>query len=82
MLATTIVPTDIVEESVLGKIRQAEYFIYFLRRFIQFLHERKTSGPKTKVTSPACFLHEIRQDFMEAFRSLRFYFERQKLLLH
>lgn len=81
-LATPVVPRDIIEESVPGNIRQAEHFINFLRRFIQFLRERKMSGSKTEVTSPARFLHEVRQEMMEDIRPLRFCSERLKSLLH
>lgn len=80
-LASPVVPQDIVEETVPGNIRKAEHFINFLRRFIQFLRDRKMNGSKTQVTVPMRFLHEIRQEMMEDTRPLRFCSERLKSLL-
>ncbi|PXF42810.1 DNA repair helicase XPD [Gracilariopsis chorda] len=81
LLASPHIPQDILEETVPGNIRKAEHFIQFLRRFIQYLRDKKMNGRESKQENPSRFLHDMRTEMQEDIRPLRFCSDRLKSLL-
>jgi DNA excision repair protein ERCC-2 len=82
VLANPVIPEDILEETVPGNIRKAEHFVYFLRRLVQYLRDKKMRGRESKQELPSRFLHDMVTELQGDARTLKFCSDRLKSLLH
>ena len=60
VLSNPVLPDEILEEAVPGNIRQAEHFVNFMRRFIEYLKTRLRVQHVVQ-ESPPYFLQHICQ---------------------
>jgi DNA excision repair protein ERCC-2 len=82
VFANPVIPEDILEETVPGNIRKAEHFVYFLRRLVQYLRDKKMRGRESKQELPSRFLHDMVTELQGDTRTLKFCSDRLKSLLH
>jgi DNA excision repair protein ERCC-2 len=75
-----VLPTDILVEAVPGNIRQAEHFVGFLRRFIEYLKTRMRVM-HVVAESPASFLQHLKEVTYIERKPLRFCSERLSSLV-
>jgi DNA excision repair protein ERCC-2 len=80
VLTNPILPKDILEEAVPGNIRQAEHFLVFMKRFLEYMKTRLKIQHKMQET-PASFLSDIANKVCIDRKPLRFCFERLRSLL-
>ncbi|XP_054000938.1 general transcription and DNA repair factor IIH helicase subunit XPD [Hylaeus anthracinus] len=80
ILANPILPTEILHEVVPGNIRNAEHFVSFLKRFIEYLKTRLRVQHVVQ-ESPAAFLRDIQTKVSIERKPLRFCAERLASLL-
>ena len=59
-LANPVLPNEILDEAVPGNIRQAEHFIAFMRRFVEYLKTRLRVQHVVSETPPS-FLQHVHQ---------------------
>ncbi|XP_066911999.1 general transcription and DNA repair factor IIH helicase subunit XPD-like [Clytia hemisphaerica] len=79
-LANPVLPDEVLEEAVPGNIRQAEHFVAFMRRFIEYLKTRLRVQHVVSETPPS-FLQHINQQVCIDRKPLRFCAERLRSLL-
>ncbi|XP_043252831.1 general transcription and DNA repair factor IIH helicase subunit XPD [Colletes gigas] len=80
ILANPILPTEILHEVVPGNIRNAEHFVSFLKRFVEYLKTRLRVQHVIQ-ESPAAFLRDIQTKVSIERKPLRFCAERLASLL-
>jgi len=80
-LANPVLPDDILDEAVPGNIRQAEHFIAFMKRFVEYLKTRLRIQHVVSETPPS-FLQHIFQQVCIDKKPLKFCAERLRSLLH
>lgn len=80
IMASPIIPDDLLREAVPGNIRQGEHFVALLRRFIEFL-KTKMKTPHVITESPTAFLQGVRQATTIERKPLRFCAERLQSLV-
>ncbi|XP_037941587.1 general transcription and DNA repair factor IIH helicase subunit XPD-like [Teleopsis dalmanni] len=75
VLANPILPADVLKEVVPGNIRNAEHFLSFLRRFVEYLKTRLRVHHVVQ-ESPAGFLKDVQSKICIERKPLRFCAER------
>lgn len=80
ILSNPVVPTEILQEAVPGNIRNAEHFLAFFRRFVEFLKTRLRIHHFVS-ESPPSFLKDCLQKVCIERKPLRFCCERLRSLL-
>lgn len=70
-LSNPILPEDLSHEAVPGNIRQAEHFVAFLRRFVEYLKTRMRAQ-QVVAESPMSFLQNCREVTLIERQPLRF----------
>lgn len=80
ILANPVLPTEVLEEAVPGNIRNAEHFVGFLKRFVEYLKTRLRVQHVVQ-ESPAGFLKDVFQKVCIERKPLRFCHERLASLL-
>ncbi|XP_065068425.1 general transcription and DNA repair factor IIH helicase subunit XPD-like [Rhopilema esculentum] len=80
-LSNPVLPDEILQEAVPGNIRQAEHFVAFMRRFLEYLKVRLRVQHVVSETPPS-FLQHIFQQVCIDRKPLRFCAERLRSLLH
>ncbi|XP_067209048.1 general transcription and DNA repair factor IIH helicase subunit XPD [Linepithema humile] len=80
ILANPILPNEILEEVVPGNIRNAEHFVSFLKRFVEYLKTRLRVQHVVQ-ESPAAFLRDIQTKVAIERKPLRFCAQRLASLL-
>ncbi|XP_067007170.2 general transcription and DNA repair factor IIH helicase subunit XPD [Anabrus simplex] len=80
VLANPVLPEEILHEVVPGNIRNAEHFVGFLRRFVEYLKTRLRVQHVVQ-ESPASFLKDVYQKVCIERKPLRFCHERMSSLL-
>ncbi|XP_065662190.1 general transcription and DNA repair factor IIH helicase subunit XPD isoform X2 [Hydra vulgaris] len=80
-LGNPVLPDAVLEEAVPGNIRQAEHFIAFMRRFVEYLKTRLRIQHVVSETPPS-FLQHIHQQVCIERKPLRFCSERLRSLLN
>ncbi|XP_066155132.1 general transcription and DNA repair factor IIH helicase subunit XPD [Euwallacea fornicatus] len=80
ILANPVLPDEILQEVVPGNIRNAEHFISFLKRFVEYLKTRLRVQHVVQ-ESPVGFLKDVQQKVCIERKPLRFCAERLASLL-
>ncbi|XP_076271779.1 general transcription and DNA repair factor IIH helicase subunit Xpd isoform X2 [Rhynchophorus ferrugineus] len=80
ILSNPILPDEVLQEAVPGNIRNAEHFISFLKRFVEYLKTRLRVQHVVQ-ESPVGFLKDIQQKVCIERKPLRFCAERLASLL-
>ncbi|KAJ1917417.1 TFIIH/NER complex ATP-dependent 5'-3' DNA helicase subunit [Mycoemilia scoparia] len=80
ILANPILPDDLLKEAVPGNIRQAQHFVQFLNRLIEYLRARMRVRHVVAET-PTSFLHHLREITYIDAKPLRFSAERLSSLV-
>ncbi|KAI4482559.1 hypothetical protein M0804_008412 [Polistes exclamans] len=80
ILSNPILPDEVLQEAVPGNIRNAEHFVNFLKRFIEYLKTRLRVQHVVQ-ESPAAFLRDIQTKVSIERKPLRFCAERLASLL-
>ncbi|EFN86899.1 TFIIH basal transcription factor complex helicase subunit [Harpegnathos saltator] len=80
ILANPVLPDEILEEIVPGNIRNAEHFVSFLKRFVEYLKTR-LRVQHVMQESPAAFLRDIQAKVSIERKPLRFCAQRLASLL-
>lgn len=80
MLANPILPDEVLKEVVPGNIRNADHFISFLRRFVEYIKTRLRVQHVVQ-ESPAGFLKDVQSKVCIERKPLRFCAERLASLL-
>ncbi|XP_032673309.1 general transcription and DNA repair factor IIH helicase subunit XPD [Odontomachus brunneus] len=80
ILANPVLPNEILEEVVPGNIRNAEHFVSFLKRFVEYLKTRLRVQHVVQ-ESPAAFLRDIQAKVSIERKPLRFCAQRLASLL-
>ncbi|RNA13378.1 tfiih basal transcription factor complex helicase xpd subunit [Brachionus plicatilis] len=79
-LANPILPKDILDEAVPGNIRQAEHFLIFMKRFLEYVKSRLRISHKVQ-ESPPSFINDIFSKVYIDKKPLKFCYERLRSLL-
>ncbi|CAO4368451.1 unnamed protein product [Caenorhabditis nigoni] len=74
-LANPCIPDDILKEAVPGNIRQANHFLLFLKRFVEYVRHRLRTH-QVLIESPAAFMKDIQERMCIERRPMRFCAER------
>ncbi|CAB3402237.1 unnamed protein product [Caenorhabditis bovis] len=74
-LANPVIPDQILQEAIPGSIRQANHFLLFLKRFIEYVKHRMRTN-QVLIESPAAFVKDINERICIERRPLRFCAER------
>ncbi|KAJ1675183.1 TFIIH/NER complex ATP-dependent 5'-3' DNA helicase subunit [Spiromyces aspiralis] len=80
ILANPVLPDDVLKEAIPGNIRQAQHFITFLNRLIEYLKARMRVKHVVAET-PVSFLHHLREITYIESKPLRFSAERLSSLV-
>lgn len=80
VLANPVLPDEVLQEVVPGNIRNAEHFVAFLKRFVEYLKTRLRVQHVVQ-ESPAGFLKDVAQKVCIERKPLRFCHERLTSLL-
>ena len=80
IMANPILPDDLLTDAIPGNIRNAEHFVIFLKRFLEYVKMRMRVEHVVQ-ESPASFLKDIHQKVYIDRKPLRFCSERLKSLL-
>ncbi|XP_015121739.1 general transcription and DNA repair factor IIH helicase subunit XPD isoform X2 [Diachasma alloeum] len=80
ILANPILPNEVLEEVIPGNIRNADHFVSFLKRFVEYLKTRLRVQHVVQ-ESPSIFLHDIQTKVCIDRKPLRFCAERLSSLL-
>ncbi|XP_017794455.1 PREDICTED: TFIIH basal transcription factor complex helicase XPD subunit [Habropoda laboriosa] len=80
ILSNPILPDEILQEVVPGNIRNAEHFVSFLKRFVEYLKTRLRVQHVVQ-ESPAAFLRDVQSKVSIERKPLRFCAERLASLL-
>ncbi|KAG8348184.1 TFIIH basal transcription factor, private [Trypanosoma vivax] len=79
---TPSIPQDIAEEAVPGTLRQANHFLAFMQRLVDFTHRVVCRISRTYVADPLTFLTKVREECSVDLRHLRYLTERLKALMN
>eukprot|EP00834_Sanchytrium_tribonematis_P002000 NODE_55_length_29507_cov_0.809712.p3 type:complete len:560 gc:universal NODE_55_length_29507_cov_0.809712:16041-14362(-) len=80
IMANPILPEDILAEAVPGNIRQADHFVQFLKRFVEYLKTRMRVQ-HVVVEAPLSFLAHVREICLIERKPLQFTAERLQSLI-
>eukprot|EP00794_Sanderia_malayensis_P020345 gene20345-22348_t len=80
-LSNPVLPDEVLQEAVPGNIRQAEHFVAFMRRFVEYLKVRLRVQHVVSETPPSFLQHIFSQVCIDR-KPLRFCSERLRSLLH
>lgn len=80
VLSNPILPRDILDEAIPGNIRQADHFIIFMKRFLEYMKTRLKITHKIQ-ESPQSFLSDIQNKVCIERKPLRFCYERLRALI-
>ena len=80
IMANPVLPLDILEEAIPGNIRQAEHFVQFLKRFVEYLKTRMRVL-HVVVESPISFLSHVKEICLIDRKPLQFSAERLQSLI-
>ena len=80
VLASPILPDDILQEAVPGNIRRAEHFLGFMREFVQYLRTL-LANERVEVKTPLAFLHHLNEATAIESKPLKFTYSRLNSLL-
>ncbi|XP_043802941.1 general transcription and DNA repair factor IIH helicase subunit XPD isoform X2 [Apis laboriosa] len=80
ILANPVLPNEVLQEVVPGNIRNAEHFVSFLKRFVEYLKTRLRVQHVVQ-ESPAAFLRDVQTKVSIERKPLRFCAERLASLL-
>lgn len=80
ILANPVLPDEVLQEVVPGNIRNAEHFVSFLKRFVEYLKTRLRVQHVVQ-ESPAAFLRDVQSKVSIERKPLRFCAERLTSLL-
>ncbi|RWS22840.1 TFIIH basal transcription factor complex helicase XPD subunit-like protein [Leptotrombidium deliense] len=80
ILANPVLPDDVLRESIPGNIRNAEHFVNFLKRFLEYVKSRMKVQHVVQ-ESPASFLKDISNKVCIDRKPLRFCSERLRSLI-
>lgn len=80
IMANPILPDDLLKDAIPGNIRNAEHFVNFLKRFLEYVKMRMRVEHVVQ-ESPASFLKDIHQKVYIDRKPLRYCSERLKSLL-
>ncbi|AAZ13362.1 TFIIH basal transcription factor complex helicase subunit, putative [Trypanosoma brucei brucei TREU927] len=76
------IPQDIAEEAIPGSLRQANHFLAFMQRLVDFTHRVVCRISRTYVADPLTFLTKVKEECSVDVRHLRYLTERLKVLLN
>lgn len=65
VLSNPVLPDEILEEAVPGNIRQAEHFVNFMRRFVEYLKTRLRVQHVVQESPPSFLQHIFQQVCIE-----------------
>lgn len=80
ILSNPVLPTEILQEAVPGNIRNAEHFIGFMRRLVEYIKTRLRAHHVIQET-PNAFLQDIQEKVCVDRKPLRFAGERLRSLI-
>lgn len=80
VLANPVLPNEVIREVVPGNIRNADHFLSFLKRFIEYIKSRLRVQHVVQ-ESPAGFLRDVQQKVCIERKPLRFCADRLQSLL-
>lgn len=80
ILANPVLPTEILNEAVPGNIRNAEHFVGFLRRLLEYIKARLRTQHVVQET-PTAFLVDVQEKICVDKKPLRFAAERLRSLI-
>ena len=73
VLSNPVLPDELLEEAVPGNIRQAEHFVNFMRRFVEYLKTRLRVQHVVQESPPSFLQHVFQQVYIER-KPLRYLF--------
>nr|CCC92351.1 putative DNA excision repair protein, Transcription factor II H complex, XPD subunit [Trypanosoma congolense IL3000] len=76
------IPQDIAEEAIPGSLRQANHFLAFMQRLVDFTHRVVCRISRTYVADPLTFLTKVKEECSIDVRHLRYLTERLKVLMN
>ena len=80
LLASPVLPSDVLREAVPGNIRRAKHFLLFLRSWVEYLKQRLLLTQVTQET-PTAFLTDVQQATqLTDTKALRFSYDRLQSL--
>ena len=80
LLASPVLPTDVLRESVPGNIRRANHFLMFLRSWVEFLR-KQLKQPTVSQKSTEAFLEELRVETkISDLKAMKFAYDRLQSL--
>lgn len=65
VLSNPVLPDEVLEEAVPGNIRQAEHFVNFMRRFVEYLKTRLRVQHVIQESPPSFLQHVFQQVCIE-----------------
>ena len=65
VLSNPVLPNEVLEEAVPGNIRQAEHFVNFMRRFVEYLKTRLRVQHVIQESPPSFLQHVFQQVCIE-----------------
>ncbi|KAL0583013.1 hypothetical protein ABG067_007073 [Albugo candida] len=80
LTSNPVLPDDVLEEAIPGNIRQAEHFIAFMRRLIEYLRTRLRVR-NVESETPQAFLHHLNQVISMETKPMKFCYTRLNSLL-
>lgn len=80
ILSNPVLPTEVLQEAVPGNIRNAEHFVGFLKRLVEYVKTRLRTQHVVQ-ESPAAFLKDIQEKVCIDRKPLRFCAERLRSLI-
>eukprot|EP00835_Amoeboradix_gromovi_P006251 NODE_702_length_5024_cov_0.139898.p1 type:complete len:744 gc:universal NODE_702_length_5024_cov_0.139898:2594-363(-) len=80
IMANPILPLDVLNEAIPGNIRQAQHFIQFLKRFIEYLKTRMRVQ-HVIIEQPISFLYHVKEICLIDRKQLQFSAERLQSLI-
>ncbi|PWV13656.1 putative TFIIH basal transcription factor complex helicase subunit [Trypanosoma cruzi] len=76
------IPSEIAEEAIPGSLRQANHFLSFIQRLVDFTHRVVCRISRTYVADPLTFLSKVRDECAVDIRHFRYLTERLKVLMN
>ena len=80
LVASPVLPSDVLREAVPGNIRRAKHFLLFLRGWVEYIKQRLLL-PQVSQETPAAFLVDVQAATqLQDTKALRFCFDRLQSL--
>ena len=80
LMASPVLPSDVLREAVPGNIRRAKHFLLFLRSWVEFIKQRLLL-PQVSQETPTAFLADLQKaTLLTDTKALRFAFDRLQSL--